>query len=130
AQAGGMVGAFAALQSATAAAVNDPGQAQTMVRTPWGTMPFEAVVANLATVDLLVHTWDLSRAAGLDEQLDEAVVADAYQRLEPVLAGPCRPAWPGAWPSAGRGAGGPGAGRCRTLWPVAEGRRPDRPPWS
>jgi uncharacterized protein (TIGR03086 family) len=36
--------------------------------------------------DVLVHTWDLARAVGGDERLDEAAVAGAYSGLKPMDA--------------------------------------------
>lgn len=36
-------------------------------------------------VDLVVHAWDLTRAAGLDETLDPQVVATLVQLVEPHL---------------------------------------------
>ena len=38
----------------------------------------------LVTGDVLVPTWDLARAAGLDERLDEGVVAETLTGMEPV----------------------------------------------
>jgi hypothetical protein len=35
---------------------------------------------------VLVHTWDLARAVGGDEQLDAAAVAGAYDGLKPMDA--------------------------------------------
>jgi hypothetical protein len=37
-------------------------------------------------MDLLVHTWDLARAVGADEHLDEDSVRDAYETLKPMDA--------------------------------------------
>src|SRR5262249_27478736 len=37
---------------------------------PPGRLSFEAAVDMTCTSDVLIHTWDLARAAGLDEQLD------------------------------------------------------------
>jgi uncharacterized protein (TIGR03086 family) len=36
--------------------------------------------------DVLVHTWDLARAVGGDEQLDADAVAAAYSGLKPMDA--------------------------------------------
>ena len=44
---------------------------------------FEQMVGRFGTADLLVHTWDLARAVGLDEQLDPDEVRRAYAVMEP-----------------------------------------------
>ncbi len=36
------------------------------------------------TAGTLVHTWDLARAAGIDERLDETAVLRAQQAVEPL----------------------------------------------
>ena len=38
------------------------------------------------TMDMLVHTWDLVRAIGADERLDEESVRRAYVALKPMDA--------------------------------------------
>jgi len=38
--------------------------------TPMGTKSFEDAFDMIATSDILIHTWDLARATGLDETLD------------------------------------------------------------
>lgn len=38
------------------------------------------------TMDLLVHTWDLARAMGADERLDEEIVREAFEALKPMDA--------------------------------------------
>jgi hypothetical protein len=37
-------------------------------------------------MDVLVHTWDLARAVGADERLDEGSVRHAYEVLKPMDA--------------------------------------------
>lgn len=53
---------------------------------PTGTMPAGEVISRFVTMDLLVHTWDLARAVGTDERLDEDSVRDAYEVLRPMDA--------------------------------------------
>jgi uncharacterized protein (TIGR03086 family) len=53
---------------------------------PTGRMPAEEVIARFVTMDLLVHTWDLARAVGADERLDEDSVRGAYEALKPMDA--------------------------------------------
>jgi uncharacterized protein (TIGR03086 family) len=53
---------------------------------PPGRMTFEAAVAMTCTPDVLIHTWDLARAAGLDERLDAEEVQrylDGVESLPP-----------------------------------------------
>jgi uncharacterized protein (TIGR03086 family) len=58
----------------------------TKVPGPIGLMPAHAVIDNLLTVDVLVHTWDLARAVGGDETLDSDDVARAYAVMQPMDA--------------------------------------------
>ncbi|MGA2519934.1 MAG: TIGR03086 family metal-binding protein [Acidimicrobiales bacterium] len=53
---------------------------------PTGTMPAGQVIGRFVTMDLLVHTWDLARAVGADEHLDEELVRHAYEGLKPMDA--------------------------------------------
>ena len=61
-----------------------PGLDTTMVvHHPMGDMP-AAQVFGFRIGDLLVHSWDLSRAVGGDERLPEDVVAHVYAELQPM----------------------------------------------
>jgi len=51
---------------------------------PTGKMPAGQVIGRFVTMDLLVHTWDLARAVGADERLDEDTVRQAYEGLKPM----------------------------------------------
>ena len=53
---------------------------------PFGPMPAEQVIGRLVANDVLVHTWDLARATGGDETLDQDAVAGAYSGLKPMDA--------------------------------------------
>ncbi|MEZ5219031.1 MAG: hypothetical protein R2705_09920 [Ilumatobacteraceae bacterium] len=53
---------------------------------PMGPMPAEQVLGRLVASDVLVHTWDLARAVGGDEQLPADLVAGAYSGLKPMDA--------------------------------------------
>ena len=55
--------------------LNDPAIAQTEFDSFFGPTTFEASVNRFLCFDLVVHNWDLSRAAGLDETLDPDDVA-------------------------------------------------------
>ena len=54
--------------------------------TPMGPMPLEAFIGRIMSTDVLVHTWDLSRALGVDDKLDAEAVAGAYSGLKPMDA--------------------------------------------
>lgn len=53
---------------------------------PVGKMPVGQIIGRFVTMDLLVHTWDLARAVGADEHLDEEAVRQAYETLKPMDA--------------------------------------------
>ncbi len=64
-------------------ALADSEIAAAKVESRAGPMTFEELAATLLTADTLVHTWDLSRAVGLDEQLDQDAVAAVHAYLLP-----------------------------------------------
>jgi uncharacterized protein (TIGR03086 family) len=53
---------------------------------PFGPMSAEQLIGRLVCNDVLVHTWDLARAVGGDETLDQDAVAGAYSGLKPMDA--------------------------------------------
>ena len=53
-----------------------------LVAGPKGDVPVEAFL-RFRVIDLVVHAWDLLRAAGLDERLDEQLVEDLLAFVEP-----------------------------------------------
>ena len=63
----------------------------------FGEVP-KAMLLGIATNDMLIHTWDLSRAIGANEQLPDDLVSAAYQTLQQlpadVIRGPGRFAAP------------------------------------
>jgi hypothetical protein len=62
-------------------AMDDPACAEVQLPTPVGPMPFAEVVEALPE-DMLIHTWDLARATGGDEQLD--AVAHVFEKFRPL----------------------------------------------
>jgi uncharacterized protein (TIGR03086 family) len=74
------VAAFHSARDAIQAALEDPATAAKEFDGFTGRSTFEAGVDRFLAPDALVHTWDLARAAELDENLDEA-------EAERVLAG-------------------------------------------
>jgi uncharacterized protein (TIGR03086 family) len=66
------------------AALDDPGRATKTVSGISGEQPFEQLVGRLLCADTLVHTWDLARATGQDDQLDGDAAAKAIEFLTPI----------------------------------------------
>lgn len=64
----------------------DPEAAAKEVDGPTGKMPAGQVIGQFVCMDVLVHTWDLARAVGADERLDEDSVRRAYEALKPMDA--------------------------------------------
>lgn len=77
------VGAWEAVREVTQAALDDPDVAGREIDTPMGRMPLEALIGRFGVADVLIHTWDLARATGLDETLDPDEVAIVYEMLLP-----------------------------------------------
>jgi uncharacterized protein (TIGR03086 family) len=77
----------AAWSSATAAvrsALADESLASTRVGGMFGEQPFNALVGRLLCADTLIHTWDLARATGQDDRLDQDAAAKALEFLTPI----------------------------------------------
>lgn len=62
----------------------DPEALAKEIDGPTGKMPAGQIIGRFVTMDLLVHTWDLARAVGADERLDEGSVRTAYETLKPM----------------------------------------------
>ena len=77
------VAAWQALDAAIRAALDDPAVAGSERDTPMGRQTFAACLDQIGTNDLLVHTWDLARATGLDETLDGDEVHRLFVAMEP-----------------------------------------------
>jgi uncharacterized protein (TIGR03086 family) len=70
-----------AQRQAQAFAVTPPGR---LVAGPNGSVPAAAFM-RFRLVDLVVHAWDLLRAAQLDETLDPRIVAEVSKVVEPYV---------------------------------------------
>jgi uncharacterized protein (TIGR03086 family) len=79
------VGSWTTARDSALAAVATSDLSQN-INGPFGPQPAEQVIGRLMCTDVLVHTWDLARAVGGDEQLDQDVVAAAYSGLKPMDA--------------------------------------------
>ena len=56
------------------------------VQSPFGEIPLDQLVGMILTNDVLIHTWDLARAAGIDVTLDPELCEGAYNGLQPLDA--------------------------------------------
>jgi uncharacterized protein (TIGR03086 family) len=98
------VAAWASARDAVQACLDDPATAQQEFDGMLGRSTFEAAAARFLVPDALVHTWDLARATGLDENIDEqeaAAALETYKGLgdavrSPRVFGPEIPAPPNA----------------------------------
>ena len=78
--------AWAVVDAAFQAALDDPSFASVERDTPMGPKTFEDAIDMICTPDVLVHTWDLARATGLDERLDPDEVHRFAESMEPLDA--------------------------------------------
>src|SRR5436190_17951896 len=76
--------AWIALDSTLQMAVTDPAVADAVRETRMGASTFAATLDQIVTPDILIHTWDLARATGLDERLDPAEVHRMAEGMEPL----------------------------------------------
>jgi uncharacterized protein (TIGR03086 family) len=68
------------------AALQTDGALQKTVPGPMGDTPIEFMLGRILASDVLVHTWDLARAVGGDEHLDQDAVGHAFEGLKPMDA--------------------------------------------
>ena len=78
------VGAWHALDGAIQAALDNPEVATQERDTRMGRSSFEQTIDTICTPDVLIHTWDLARATGLDETLDTDEVHRFVEGMEPL----------------------------------------------
>ena len=77
-------GAWRELSAGIQRLLDDPAQATSEIAHPHaGTHRLQDAVATFFLGDVVVHTWDLARATGLDETLDPEVVHDMLVGMEP-----------------------------------------------
>ncbi len=76
--------AWAAVDRSIQAALDDPTIAGEVRDSQPGPMSFEAAINMICTPDVLIHTWDLARATGLDETLDPDEVQGMADAMEPM----------------------------------------------
>jgi uncharacterized protein (TIGR03086 family) len=85
-------------------AMAQPGALEEPGKCPMGEMPAELILGRILSMDVLVHTWDLARAVGGDEHLDQDAVGHAFEGIRPVSAMLRRPGLFGAEVEAPEGA--------------------------
>ncbi|MEY2570567.1 MAG: hypothetical protein QOE63_917 [Acidimicrobiaceae bacterium] len=78
------LGAWEATRDAIQSALEQPEIATTAYDTPIGRQTFEQTMAIFGLGDVLVHTWDLARATGLDDTLDPDEVHRFLTAAEPM----------------------------------------------
>lgn len=80
-------GAWTSLRDQLQAILDDPGVSERAYRSEMlGEMPLDVAIQRFVTGDVLVHTWDLARACGLDEALDAESVHHMYEGMKPMAA--------------------------------------------
>ena len=77
------VGACRAASAPVVAVLADPARASATFDGFFGETSFESAIDRFANFDLVVHRWDLARATGGDDRIDEA---DAQRVLDGVAA--------------------------------------------
>lgn len=79
------VGAWQSQSTAVQAVLDDPATASKMLTNPHlGEMPLGLAISRIYTADVFMHTWDLARATGQDEQLDPERCARMYDGMLPM----------------------------------------------
>ena len=79
------VGAWTAFDATLQAALDDPEVAgRRFDAGPPGEMTVEAAISMLVVGDVLIHTWDLARAGGLDDTLPADLVTEMLIGMEPL----------------------------------------------
>lgn len=77
-------GAWAAVDTTFQSALHDPAVAGRERDTRMGRSRFDETFDMIGTNDIFIHTWDLARAAGLDERLDPDEVHRYLVGAEPM----------------------------------------------
>ena len=78
------VGAWVGISDALQAALDDPEIAAREFDMRVGRYTVVDAIATFCIGDVLVHTWDLARATGLDESLDPDEVHRLFEAMEPI----------------------------------------------
>ena len=78
-------GAWCAQADGIQAVLDDEIQAGRVVQDPHlGSLPLGLLIDRIYTADVFLHTWDLARATGQDERLDQQMCADLLAGMQPI----------------------------------------------
>ncbi len=78
-------GAWIHLADSLQALLDDPATAQKEItHEHLGTVTVEHAIGMIMFGDVLIHTWDLARATGLDETLDATIVSEMLVGMQPM----------------------------------------------
>lgn len=81
------VAAWAVHSDGVQALLDDPATTGRVLTNPHvGTVPLDQAIATFYTSDVFLHTWDLSRATGQDERLDQDRCARMLEGMLPMDA--------------------------------------------
>ena len=79
------VAAWLAQADAIQELLDDPASADRVLSNPHvGEVPLPQAVDRFYTSDVFLHTWDLARATGQDETLDEEMCRAMYEGMQPI----------------------------------------------
>ncbi|MDO5534740.1 MAG: TIGR03086 family metal-binding protein [Propionibacteriaceae bacterium] len=80
-----LVGAWEHQRDAVQAILEDPATATKTYSSPaTGDLSLPVMINNFYTADVFMHTWDLARATGQDDRLDEATASAMFAGMEPI----------------------------------------------
>ena len=78
-------GAWRTMSDGIQSLLDDPEASAALIEHPMaGTHRFDDAVGMFVLGDVVIHTWDLARATGLDETLDADIVHDMLVGMEPL----------------------------------------------
>jgi uncharacterized protein (TIGR03086 family) len=77
------LGRFDLAASALRKKVSDEALASVVTDSPFGRLALKQLVSSVVVHDLVVHTWDLARATGGDERLDDGLVVHTLASMTP-----------------------------------------------
>ena len=78
------VRAFTAARDAILGPLEKPELATKPTETPMGEMTLEQLVSMFGIPDVVVHTWDVAQATGIDDTLDAEEVKRLYDQMLPL----------------------------------------------
>jgi uncharacterized protein (TIGR03086 family) len=77
-------GAWRHLDGTIRAWLDDPDVAAIEFDGPMGRTDLATAIDRFVTPDVMIHTWDLARASGLDDRLDDDLAAEMLAGVEPI----------------------------------------------